>query len=137
MANALYDKGRAAFLGTALQWTTTCSFKVLLVASPYTANIGTDQFVNDIASSNWVACSPGLSAFASACGIADADDLVFPTVSGSKITTAVLYHDANGNASTSDLLVAIDTATGLPLTPNGGNITLTWDNTATVRIFKI
>jgi hypothetical protein len=35
-----------------------------------------------------------------------------------------------GSDATSRLLLFFDTATGLPVTPNGGNIAVTWDNGA-------
>ena len=39
-------------------------------------------------------------------------------------------------ASTSQLVAYIDTATGLPVTPNGGNIQIVWDTGAN-KIFAL
>ncbi len=40
-------------------------------------------------------------------------------------------------AATAQRLIAyIDTATGMPVTPNGGDITIAWDNGAN-KIFKL
>jgi hypothetical protein len=47
----------------------------------------------------------------------------------------VIYKDT-GTAATSPLIAYIDTATGLPVTPNGGDITVTWDNGSN-KIFKL
>jgi hypothetical protein len=41
-----------------------------------------------------------------------------------------------GSAATNRLIAYIDTATGLPVTPNGANITAVWDNGAN-KIFKL
>lgn len=38
----------------------------------------------------------------------------------------MIYADT-GTESTSPLIAFIDTATGLPITPNGGDIIVTWD----------
>ena len=43
---------------------------------------------------------------------------------------------ATGTEATKDLIAFIDTATGLPCTPNGGNINVVWDSGAN-RIFKL
>lgn len=68
-------------------------------------------------------------------GVADAADLTLAAVSGSPVTQIVLYQD-RGVESTSRLMLNIDTATELLLTPNGGDITITWDNTAN-KTFKL
>ena len=39
-------------------------------------------------------------------------------------------------ASAQRVVAWIDTATGLPVTPNGGDITVSWDN-GTNKIFKL
>ena len=59
----------------------------------------------------------------------------FTSVTGASIEAIVLYKDT-GTDSTSPLIAFIDTATGLPITPNGGDIIVTWDNGAN-KIFKL
>jgi hypothetical protein len=57
-------------------------------------------------------------------------------VSGASIEAIVIYKDT-GTESTSPLIAIIDTATrSLPITPNGGDIIVTWDN-GTNKIFKV
>ena len=59
-------------------------------------------------------------------GVLDADDVVYTAVSGASAEAIVLYIDT-GVAGTSRLIAFIDTGyTNLPVTPNGGNITVTW-----------
>ncbi len=57
----------------------------------------------------------------------DADNVVYTSVSGASVEAIVIYIDT-GVAATSNLVAYIDTGvTGLPVTPNGGNINLNWD----------
>jgi len=60
-------------------------------------------------------------------GVFDGADVTFPTVSGSTVEALVIYIDT-GTPTTSPLVAYIDTSvTNLPVTPNGGNITVTWN----------
>jgi hypothetical protein len=56
-------------------------------------------------------------------------------VTGDQSEALVIYKDT-GMASTSPLIAYIDTATGLPYTPSGGNIDVAWDNGSN-KIFKL
>lgn len=135
MANALYDLGRQAFLDGDLDWSAN-NIKVILVdTSGYTVNLATDQFLSIIAGAAIIATSANLSGKTSTAGVADANDVTFNSVSGASVEALVIYQDS-GSAATSRLIAYIDTATGLPVTPNGGNITVTWDSGAN-RIFKL
>jgi hypothetical protein len=133
MANALYDKGREAFLKGGINWATD-SIKVMLVdAGTYTVNLGTHQFKSDV--TGVVATSGALTTPTTTAGVADADDVTFTAVTGASAEALVIFKDT-GTASTSPLIAYIDTATGLPVTPNGGNITVAWDSGSN-RIFKL
>jgi hypothetical protein len=52
------------------------------------------------------------------------------------VESIVIYDDTPATEATKNLIAFIDTATGLPLTPNGGNVTVQWDAGAN-RIFKL
>ncbi|WP_409430534.1 hypothetical protein ACJEIK_26220 [Mycobacterium sp. SMC-16] len=135
MANALYDKGREAFLTGGINWLADSIKAVLVDTGAYTVNLATHQFLSDIAAGARVATSANLSAKTVAAGVADAADSLFTAVSGPSVEAVVLYKDT-GTAGTSALIAYIDTASGLPVTPNGGDITVTWDNGAN-KIFKL
>lgn len=61
-------------------------------------------------------------------GVLDGADLTFTAVSGASVEALVLYVKNAGANTTWRLLAYIDTGvTGLPVTPNGGNITVTWN----------
>ena len=135
MANALYDKGREAFLTGGINWSGDSIKAVLVDTGAYTVNLATHQFLSDIAAGARIAFSANLSAKTVAAGVADAADSLFTAVSGASVEAVVLYKDT-GTAGTSALIAYIDTASGLPVTPNGGDITVAWDNGAN-KIFKL
>jgi hypothetical protein len=134
MANALYDTGRNAFLRGDLSWNSN-TFKVVLLSSSYTPNLATHQFLSSISVGSRVATSSALTTLLPGAGVADASDITFTSVSGSQVTQFVVFRDT-GTESTSQLVAYFDTAINLPITPNGGDITLTWSND-TNRIFKL
>jgi len=133
MANKLYPKGREAFLAGDLDWDAN-NIKVVLVTSGYTYS-DAHQYLSSIAGGNRVATSGNLASKTVTEGVADAADVTFSAVSGSQVTQFVIYQDS-GVEGTSRLIAHIDTASGLPLTPNGGDITITWDN-GNNKIFKL
>ena len=135
MANALYDTGRNAFLNGDVDYTNDTIKLVLIDAADYTVNLETHQFFSEVASASRVATST-LAGKSTAAGVADANDTVFSSVTGDQSEALLLYKDT-GTEATSQLIAYIDTASaGLPVTPNGGDITVTWDNGAN-KIFKL
>lgn len=135
MANGLYDKGRSKFLDGTISWSSDNIKIVLVDAADYTVSLSTHEFLSDIPSGARVATSDNLTTKTSTSGIADADNVTFTAVTGDPSEAIVIYKDTT-NAATSPLIAYIDTATGLPVTPNGGDITITWDN-GTNKIFKL
>lgn len=135
MANALYDLGRESFLKGEISWNTNNIKAVLVDTGLYTPNLATNQFLSDIPVGARVSTSPNLTGKTTAAGVADADDVTFTAVTGATVEAVVLYQDT-GTASTSRLIGYIDTATGLPVTPSGGDISVVWDSGAN-RIFKL
>ena len=139
MANAIYDLARQSFAtqNPSIDWDTD-TIKAVLVqtgAGHYVVNTASDQFLTAIASGDRIATSSALTSVTGTAGVLDAADVTFSAVTGNTIGAIVLYKDT-GSAATSPLIAYIDTATGLPVTPNGGSITITWDNGAN-RIAKI
>ena len=128
MANALYPKWKQALL----EFTTNNDLdgqtvKVALVTAGYTYSAG-DQYYSSVSAS--VVGTPqtiGNKTFTN--GIFDGDDVVFTAVTGSQVVALVIYIDT-GSAATSPLVAFIDTGvTNLPVLPNGGDITITWNAT--------
>jgi hypothetical protein len=133
MANALYGKGREKFLSGDIAWDTDNIKASLVDTGTYTVAIDTHEFYSDL--SGVVADSGNLASKTVALGVADAADVTFSSVTGSSAEALVIWKDT-GTASTSPLIAYIDTATNLPITPNGGDITVAWDSGAN-KIFKL
>jgi len=133
MANALYDKGRQKFLEGGIAILTDDIKAALIDTGVYTVDLVNDEFQSDL--SGVVATSAAMSGKSSTDGIFDATDVVFSTVSGNTVEAIVIFKDT-GTPATSPLIAYIDTGTGLPVTPNGGDITVQWSS-ATEKIFKL
>ena len=127
MANALYPKWKEQLLQfTANNNLSAGTVKVALVdTGVYTYNAA-DQFYTSVSSA--VVGTPqtiGSKTFTN--GVFDGGNVTFTAVTGASVEALVLYVDT-GTAGTSPLVAYIDTSvTGLPVTPNGGDISITWN----------
>jgi hypothetical protein len=127
MARALYAPYRTLVLSAPPNLSSTNLKVVLTDHGADTPNVATDDFLNDI-SAGTVATSGNLAnktLGTVAAGVFDADNVTFTAVTGNSVESFTLYRDT-GTAATSDLLSYWDDATGLPVTPNGGDITITF-----------
>ena len=135
MANALFDKARQRFLEGQFNWNTDTVKAVLVDTGTYTVNLSAHEFLSDIGTGARISTSGAFTGKTTTGGAADANDITFTSVTGASIEAIVLYKDT-GTDATSPLIAFIDTATGLPITPNDGDIIVTWDNGAN-KIFKL
>ena len=135
MANTLFDYARQRFLEAQINWLTDTVKCILVDTGAYTPQTSVHQYLSDIPTSARIAGPVTLTSKATTGGAADAADCTFTSVSGASIEAIILYKDT-GTEATSPLIAYIDTATGLPITPNGGDIIVTWDN-GTNKIFKV
>lgn len=136
MANVIYDTARSAFLDGDLDWSAN-TIKVSLVRG-YTYSAAHD-FLDDVTGGGGgtiVATSSALGSKTSTAGVADAADITFSAVSAGAACQHLIIYKDTGSAATSNLIAAIDTATNLPITPNGGDITVAWDSGSN-KIFKL
>ena len=137
MANALYGLGRENFLEGNIAWLTDDIRCVSYDVSDDAVNIDADEFLSDILVGAREFESPNFGTKTVVLGVADAADLLpaFTGATGDIFDGITLFHET-GVEATSELICFIDTATGLPLTPDGGNIDITWSSTSD-RIFKL
>lgn len=133
MANALYAHGREALLGD-LDWG-AATIKAALVEGGYTPDLAADQYYDDLGA-NVAATSTALTTKTLTSGVADADDVTFVAVAAGPACDFVVLYEDTGSGATSRLIALIDTGTGLPVTPNGGDVTVTWDSGVN-KIFKL
>jgi hypothetical protein len=137
MANALYplwkqelEKGTA---NTAL----TGTVKAALVDTGTYTYSAAHQFYSDLSGvTGTPSPAGGMTTKTYTAGVFNADPVTFTAVTGPSIEAIVIYIDT-GAAGTSPLVAYLDTGiTGLPVTPNGGDIVVSWDAGA-YKIFSL
>lgn len=138
MANKIYPKFKEYMLDMVLgagESPADPVVKVCLVdLAGYTYDDAHD-FLADVDGGSRENISAALAGKTFTDGVFDANDTLFTTETGDP-SEALIYFIDTGDAATSRLIYYCDTATGLPVTPNGANISLTFDNGAN-KIFKI
>ena len=126
MANAMYDHGRENFCLGEMDWVDG-TFRIMFIdEAEDVPDIANDEDLADRVPAAIVGLSANLAGAACVAGVCDATDITVATVSGDQFESIDLYEET-GVEATSWLICNIDTATGLPCTPNGGDITVAWD----------
>lgn len=126
MANTLFTEARKALLEAQINWLTN-DVKVMLVdKDAYNPNFDTHIYLSDVSASARMTPGVLLTGKTTTGGAARANNSTFTSVSGTTIESILVYKDT-GVESTSRLIAWLDTATGLPITPNGGDIIVVWD----------
>jgi hypothetical protein len=126
MANVLYPKFKESILQAGVNLSSG-SVKALLVdLADYTYS-ASHQYLSDVAAAGRVATSGALTTKTFTNGLFDADNASFTSVTGDQSEALIIFVDT-GSAATSPLVAFFDTSvTGLPVTPNGGDINITWN----------
>jgi hypothetical protein len=127
MANAIYPLYKQALLdGAANTDINDLTVKVALVdtgAGGYTYSAA-HEFLTSL--TGVVGTAQTIAATTVANGLFDGDNVTYTGVTGNSVEALVIYIDTTV-AATSRLVAYIDSGvTGLPVTPNGGDITVTW-----------
>ena len=135
MGNAVYDKGRQKFLEGSIAWLTDTITAVIVDINDYVVNLASHEFLSDVPVGARVATSPALTAKTTTAGVADCADITFTAVSGDVAEGMVVIKDT-GNAATSPLIAYLDTATGLPVYPTGGDVVVVVD-AGPNKLFKL
>lgn len=130
MANAIYPEYKEFLLSAAANVSlnvddaTDGPFCALVDTGTYTFSSAHD-FYNDL--SGVVGTDQRITAPTVANGTFDGGDLTFTAVSGATVEALVIYRHNSGANTTWKLVAFIDTGqTGLPVAPNGGNISVVW-----------
>lgn len=126
MANALYPKFKELALGLGIGVGTkpTGTLKMALVdTGTYTYSAGHDYY--DDASAGVVGTPTAIGSPTVTGGTLDGADVTFTAVTGATCEAIIVFLDT-GTPGTSPLICYMDTGvTGLPVTPNGGNVNVT------------
>lgn len=133
MANQLYPKAKEAFLNADIDMADDTIIIALIDADVYSFSTN-HQYRTDIPNEAVIA-STTLANKTTTNGVFDADDATFSSVTGANAEALILFQDT-GTASTSRLIAYIDSATGLPILPNGGDITVAFSSGSN-RIFSL
>ena len=123
MTNAVYPKYKqAAISGGANHDLSAGTVKAALVDTGTYTYSATHEFLSDL--SGIIGTDQTLTTKTFTDGALNADDPTWPSVTGATIEAFVIYIDT-GVAGTSRLYSYMDSGqTGLPVTPNGGDIKL-------------
>ena len=130
MANAVYPKYKEALLNasanSALTGSGTTGLYVALVDTGTYTYSSSHEFYSSL--SGVVGTDQEITTPTLTNGVIDGGDVTFTAVSGNSVEALVIYRKNAGANTTWRLVAYIDTGqTGLPVTPNGGNIAITWN----------
>lgn len=138
MANAIYPIYKTALLNAStnvsldLNTTTNGPYCTLVDSGSYTYNAAHD-FYNDVTVANGDVWPAGRITTPTTGGVSegtfDGDNVVFSSVTTATSIEALIIHRQNSGANTTWRLVIFEDTgiTGLPVTPNGGDITVSWN----------
>lgn len=123
MASVLYPLGKKALLDADIDLLSDTIRAVLIDTGTYTYSAAHNAYddLSGVVGSE----SDAFANKTTTGGTFDADNITFSSVSGNTVEAIVIFKDS-GTASTDLLIAYIDSGTGLPVTPNGGDITVSW-----------
>lgn len=126
MANAIYDTFKQGLLDKLFDLNTDTISASLIDSADYTYSAAHDEYsggARDVPLASIVAASGALTTPTIVNGVFDTADFTWTAVTGDVSEAIILWDDT----TTNDRLIAFyDTSmTGMPVTPNGGNINLT------------
>jgi len=126
MANAIYPLYKQALLDASVNVDLNdLTVKVALVDTGTYTYSAAHEFLTSL--SGVVGTAQTIATTTVANGLFDGDNVTFTSVTGNSVEALVIYIDT-GTAGTSRLVAYIDTGvTGLPVTPNGGDVSITWN----------
>jgi hypothetical protein len=125
MANAIYPKWKEAVMQASANSSLGGTVKVALVDTGTYTYSAAHEFLSSLSGVVGTAQTLGSKTYTN--GVLDAADVTYTAVTGATVEALVFYIDT-GVAGTSRLVAYIDTGqTGLPVTPNGGDITVAWN----------
>ncbi len=129
MANAIYPKYKEAVIQAAANSSLAGTVKVALVDTGTYAYAATHEFFSSLTG---VVGTPqtlaGTKSYTDG-KFSVTGSVTFSAVTGASVEALVYYIDT-GTAGSSRLVAFVDTGqTGLPVTPNGGDITVNFDQT--------
>lgn len=125
MANALYPKWKEAISQATANSALTGTVKVALVDTGSYTYSAAHEFYSSVTGVVGTPQTIGSKTYTN--GVFDGSDVTYTAVTGNTVEALIIYIDT-GTAGTSRLVAYIDSGvTNLPVTPNGGDITVSWN----------
>jgi hypothetical protein len=126
MANALYPLWKQELLKGTANTSLTGTVKVALVDTGVYNYSAAHQFFSSLTGIAGTPQTLGSKTFVN--GVLDGNDVSYTAVAVGATCEALVFYIDTGNPATSPLVAYIDTGvTGLPVTPNGGDINVVWN----------
>jgi len=144
MANVLYSAGKEAFLSAEINLSSAANnINIVLIDTNDYSFSDSHTVLNDVTGAARVATAT-LGSKTVTNGVFDSADATFSNVTGDVSEALIIYHDvqvggvtdANNSTLIAYIIAYIDTATGLPITPGGGDITVAFSDGAN-KIFAL
>lgn len=128
MSNVWYAEGAQYVAEAGLNWNSDAII-ALLVSDAYTPNTGAggDKFISSISGPAIISRSGSFTAKTDTGGILNAATINFSLPAAGNNCPYIVIAKNTGVDATSHLLVKIDTANGLPVETDGGDIAVQWD----------
>ena len=123
-----------ATVPTSTTFTITATAPGVYTSGGFIANMSKTFLSEFVPSGGRVSTSPTMTGKTNVGGVLDAADVTFASVTGDPSEALVIVRAAAADAdadladTAQRLVMFIDNATGLPVTPGGSNITVAWDN---------
>lgn len=134
MASTVFPKAKEQMLQGGIDLNTSTVKAVLIDTNDHAYN-SADEFYSDITGAAIVGTPTAITSKTFTNGVFDGADVTLSSVTGDQSEAVLIFIDT-GVPSTSRLIAWIDSGTGLPVTPGGGDITLAWDSGAN-KIFAL
>lgn len=136
MANTLYPGGKEAFLDGSINMVSDDIRVALLRNYTYSSSHDTLEDVDNSGSTVIVSRSVALADKTVTDGVFNASQATFAAVPAGTACGHVVLYKYDADDANARVIAHIDTATNLPVTPNGGDIRINWD-TGPVKIFAL
>jgi len=134
MSNTTYDKFKEQILKAGINLETDDIRAVLIDTALYTFSAA-HEFLSSVAVGARIGTPVALTTKTVTNGVFDADDPTFTSVPATSVEALLIYKHTGVDA-TARLIYFVDTASGLPFTTSGGNVSVAWDNGAN-KIFAL
>jgi hypothetical protein len=127
MANGVFEQAKDDLLKGLIDWLTDDFRAILIDTGAWTPDFVLHTHLDDVPVGARVATSGAMAGKTVSGGAVDANDVTWAAVSGN-VSEGVLIYRHTGVESTSALVVFYDTGVaGLPVTPDGSDITVRWN----------